>query len=705
MGFLSPWFLAGVLAVGIPIWVHLIRREQAVRLPFSSLMFLRQIPIKSMSRKRLKYFLLLSMRLLIILLLALAFARPYFPWLSGPLAGGAAERFGVILLDTSMSMQYGDRWERAKAAANEAISNLATTEEAQIVTFSSDFQILNLATADKASLRAALEQAAPTASPTSYSQAFRATERIAEDAGRPLSVVLISDLQKAGLSAAGQAALPPVADFRVVNVAEGEGNSPNWTVEGVRSRRTVYRARYPDRLVVQLRGSGTPQATKDVTFTLLGKQIERKTVGIPESGVATVAFDGFDVPLGQNPAEITIGPADQLPVDDKFYFTLERREANRVLFLRESGAEAELYYLRSALAAENDSPFQIEARTPADARSVPLREYAMVILSNVRQLPGALVSDLRDYVEKGGGLLITAGSNTSSALEMQLQGLWPGKTLEKRMMTREGERLVLLGEFDRDHPVFRDLREAGTDSLRSVEVYAYLRLEAGPESGAAIPLRFSNGDPALVEKTVGQGRVMLLATSLDNVWSDFPLHPVFVPLAHEMIRHTAQLSNEAPSYAIPSTVSLREVARGQADGGSNRIWTVLGPEGNREVPEGEADSDFLVLRRPGIYEMRQANRTHRLAANPDPRESDLTPLSAEDEALWLSAARAPSEEAQAEAAAMGPEQARRQFVWWYLLLLALAIAVAEAYLANQFLGPKRIAVSTDLSPLTAPPAQ
>ncbi len=399
MGFLSPWFLAGVLAVGIPIWVHLIRREQAIRLPFSSLMFLQRIPIKTMSRKRLKYFLLLSMRMLILVLLALAFARPYFPWLTGPLAGGASDQYGVILLDTSMSMQYGDRWERALAAADEAIGELGNTEEAQIVTFASDFQILNLPTSDKAALRAALEQAEPTAAPTSYTQAFRAAERIAEEAGQPLSVVLITDLQKAGLSTGMQGALPPVAEFRVVNVAEGE--SPNWTVEGVRSRRTVYRARYPDRLLVQLRGSGTAQATKEVTFTLLGREIERTTVGIPASGVATVAFEGFDVPLGENPAEITIGPGDDLPLDDTFYFTLERREANRVLFLRESGAEGELYYLRNALAAETDSPFLMEARSPAVALSVPLREYAMVILSNVRQLPGAVASQLREYVEQG----------------------------------------------------------------------------------------------------------------------------------------------------------------------------------------------------------------------------------------------------------------------------------------------------------------
>ena len=700
MGLLSPWFLAGVLAVGIPLWVHLIRREQAVRLPFASLMFLRRIPIKSVSRKRLKYFLLLSMRMLVILLIALAFARPYFPWLQGPLTAGGSERFGVILLDNSMSMQYGDRWERALMAADEAIAGFRAGDEAQVVTFSSDFQILNLPTSDKAALRAALEQVTPSASPTSYTQAFRAAERIAEDAGRPLSVVMISDFQKSGLGTGTQVALPTMADFRIVNVAEGP--APNWTVEGVRSRRTIYRARYPDRLVALLRGSGTPQMTKEVTFSLLGRQIGRQAVGIPESGVATVTFDGFDVPVGQNPAQISISPADGLPADDTFYFTLERREANRVLFLREPGTEAELYYLRSALSAETDSPFLIEARSPADARSVPLREYAMVILSNVRQLPGAVVTELREYVEQGGGLLITAGSNTSPALEMQLQGLWPGKTLEKRVMTREGERLVLLGEFDRDHPVFRDLREVGNDSLRSVEIYAYLRLEAGPESGSAVLLRYSNGDPALVEKSVGQGRVLLLGTSFDNVWSDFPLHPVFVPLAHQIIRHAAQLGDEVPAYAIPSTVSLRQLARGQGvRESSNRVWTVLGPDGNREIPlAGEAEQDFLTLRRPGIYEVRQANRTHRLAANPDPRESDLTPLSAEDQALWVSAARAPAQEAAAAAGTIGPEQARRQAVWWWLLLAALVIAVVEMYLANQFLGPKRVAVASDITSLT-----
>ena len=691
MGLLAPWFLLGTLAVGVPLWVHLIRREQAVRLPFSSLMFLRRVPIKSVSRQRLKYFLLLSMRLLIILLVTLAFARPYFPSVTRALPGGGSERHVVILLDASMSMQYGDRWERALAAAQEAIGGVRERDQAQIVLFSSDFQVLNLPTSDKAALRAALAQAAtPTASPTSYAQAFRAVERIEEDARRPLSVVLISDLQKSGLGNPPQALSPPVSDFRLVNVAEGE--APNWAVEGVRSRRTVYKARYPDRMVVQVRGYATEAATKEVTFSIRGKVVEKKTVALPASGTATAVFERFDVPLGSNPARIEITPPDRLPLDDTYYFTLERREPNRVLFLREADTQAELYYLRSALAAETDSPFLIEARSPAEAASVPLREYAMVILSNVQRLPGAVASELRDFVQQGGGLLMTAGSRTSPALETELKELWPGKTLEKRLMTREGERLVLLGEFDRDHAIFRDLREAGADSLRAVEVYAYVRMQ--PEG--AVTLRYSNGDPALIEKAVGQGRVLLFTSSFDNVWSDFPLHPVFLPLAHQLVRYGTQLGSEMPAHTIPSAVSLREFARGSADASSARIWTIIGPDGKREASlTGETQTDFLVLRRPGLYEIRQKDRINLLAANPDPRESDLLPLSAEDQALWKSGSPGSAGAGETLPAA---EQARRQAVWWYLLLLALLIAAVEVYLANQYLGPKRIAVGAEMVP-------
>ena len=243
----------------------------------------------------------------------------------------------------------------------------------------------------------------------------------------PLSVVLISDLQKSGVGQQQHRLQAPLAEPpKLVDVA-GE-TSPNWTVEGIRSRRVIYQGSYPDRLLVQIRGFDSPAASKTVALSVSGKLIQSKTVPVPASGIATVAFEGFDVPTGNNRGEIRITPSDDLAVDDAFYFTLERRNPNRILFIQDGRENRELYYFRTALAAEPDSPFLIEARTPTQAASLDLGNYGMVMLSNVANLPGSLASDLASFVQAGGGAFFTMGTRfPAPSLENQLSELWPGK--------------------------------------------------------------------------------------------------------------------------------------------------------------------------------------------------------------------------------------------------------------------------------------
>src|SRR5215471_6128744 len=108
MSLLSPLFLLGLAALGIPILVHLVRRTKATRVEFPSLMFVRRIPQRTIRRKRLHNHLLLLMRILAILLLILAFTRPYFT--SSNAKAGSGNRASVVLLDTSFSMRYGKRF-------------------------------------------------------------------------------------------------------------------------------------------------------------------------------------------------------------------------------------------------------------------------------------------------------------------------------------------------------------------------------------------------------------------------------------------------------------------------------------------------------------------------------------------------------------------------------------------------------------------
>ena len=77
MGFLSPWFLGGLLLVGLPIWLHLLRQFKNNPQPFSSLMFFEKRVQSSVRHRRLRYLVLLAMRLAILVLLAIAFASPF----------------------------------------------------------------------------------------------------------------------------------------------------------------------------------------------------------------------------------------------------------------------------------------------------------------------------------------------------------------------------------------------------------------------------------------------------------------------------------------------------------------------------------------------------------------------------------------------------------------------------------------------------
>src|SRR5438034_6616308 len=136
MAFLAPLFLVGLAAIAIPVLIHLIQRERKRVVEFPSLMFLRKIPYQSVRRRRIRDWFLLLMRLTALALIVLAFARPFFKRSELATATQNGAREAVILVDTSYSMEYGDRWARAKAAAPDAIRGVTAGDRAPLVFFS-----------------------------------------------------------------------------------------------------------------------------------------------------------------------------------------------------------------------------------------------------------------------------------------------------------------------------------------------------------------------------------------------------------------------------------------------------------------------------------------------------------------------------------------------------------------------------------------
>jgi hypothetical protein len=210
---------------------------------------------------------------------------------------------------------------------------------------------------------------------------------------------------------------------------------------------------------------------------------------------------------------------------------------------------------------------------------------------------------------------------------------------------------------------------------------------AGPDAARVI-VRLGDQTPLLLEKRIGEGRVVLLTSGLDNLTNDFPLHPAFVPFIEQTARYLAGSERQGGARPVDAYLELRN-AKEKGQG-----VEVTDPEGKRPLTLGEAASaQSFQLTEAGYYQLRLANgRQDEVGVNPDPRESNLDVIPADVLALWQGNGGQSSKEAAAgRGAAPGPATPRKtpQSFWWYVMLLVLASAVAESVLASRYLGTQR----------------
>src|SRR5579863_6738089 len=125
MGLFAPWFLAAAVAVGVPLYLHLLRRHSRTPHPFSSLMFFEPRTQSSIRHRRLRYLALLTLRMLVLLALALAFANPY---IYRSAASSSGEKLMVIAIDNSLSMRAGTRLDDAKREAQSVLASRNAAE-------------------------------------------------------------------------------------------------------------------------------------------------------------------------------------------------------------------------------------------------------------------------------------------------------------------------------------------------------------------------------------------------------------------------------------------------------------------------------------------------------------------------------------------------------------------------------------------------
>lgn len=629
--FVTAGFFFALVLVGLPLWLHRLRRFEGERRQFASLRLMEAEDDAPRSRPRLHHLLLLALRLLLIVVAVLAFARPVLEREQVFDGSGVAR---LIVVDVSHSMSADDLITQAKDAA----ARLADSATGPVSLALADAAGLSLLVQDGTAgeIRQALSRIVAGDTMLGFaSLTARIGSLVQVWEGAP-EVHLISDFQQQAMpdrfndlvnSGNWSLVLHPVKAADTGNVAlesvtvSGRGNTANVQV-------TVRRfGAGPDTLNVSVSG-GEFRATLPVAFD--------------GAGVATASVEMTPVP---SVVTAHLGTGGALAGDDT------RRVANRSAAQSATVlGEGEAGYLLAALEANGQAG--VRQVTP-DVSKVP-DGSALIALDPHPGWPAQTLREIRDRVRAGASLFVTAGPAMRRAGEL----VFPQVAVTARRIADSRSPVLAV---DLTHPLL-----AGLVSSLDTEVYQQVAPRA--DWGGRTILATEAGDPVLVEYPLGAGRVLVLLTALDPAWSSLVVDPAFVSLVSNLQGYLAGgVLPRAVDAGAPLTISGAALQIFDAQG--RRMLELAQTTGRQTVR----------LKRAGFYEVHTAGRVAPLAVNVPVAESDLTPA---PEALlrrWAAAQSGRSDPAQVSAAS----EQQGLLAFGPLLLAILAIlGLGEAVWAN-----------------------
>jgi hypothetical protein len=636
MQFGAPSLLLGLLAAAIPWLVHLIGKRRATPVRFAAMQLLLRSEKRVSARRRLRELLLLLARTAIAASLPLIFARPFTERAADVPAASLDSQSAVILMDDSASLRRtrggGTLFDVVKDKARSLARQFPSDSEVAVVLSSagSNAPLAEL-NPERSRVLQAIEATSCSARPADFTAAMRRASLILASSPRQKRrIFLITDLQAAGWE--DGTGLPEQHPPEVVVVDVAPAPWENRAVVDVKADPAPEGGPGGVAVTTEIADfSAHGVSGLGVALKIDGAVVSKGFVDIPAGGRARKRFL-HTLPAGSGSAhevEIEID-ADAFRLDNRRMAHLELARALRALIIngdaRTVDKEDEPYFLEHALRA-GDHGAVLTTVVPDDVPLDALASYTVVFMLNVAQPSPQLATALTRFVEGGGGLFLSMGSRVEASswnerlaqvlpqplTLVRTQAALPGQHAGETIDDRPAERLA---PVDRRHPMLASFPAQG-DGLSSARFFKYMLLEPVPDSSdRSVVLRFESGAPALVERSVGKGRVLLLATTVDREWTDLPIRPGFLPLVRESAR---RLVGGSDSEATPSILvgETRELALAADD----RRLEVTRPDGSVWVAKHDRAGTgrtvaFAETDEPGVYRVAAAGPDGALTPRP-----------------------------------------------------------------------------------------
>ena len=684
--FLVPIFLGGIALVAAPWLIHRIRRPEREEVKFSSLMFVPKIPKEVIERRKLQHLLLMLLRMLVVLLLALLFGRPFYA-VQEPVADLAVEAHGrhLILVDTSYSMSRGEKFSRAVRAVSRALDQIPQGDSVGLAAFDSGFRVeVPIEVGNPEAILARLRDLRPSHNNTQYASALLAAEaQLSGEPGgetlepAPRVIHLVTDMQASGLARQpANSRLSSMVALRIYPVSPASGAPAaevSVTEVGVRPLQGE---------ILQVSGKlknwlDHKDADLEVALMVEDEVLAQQQLKVSPGNATRVSFP-LERP-GSFAGSIRItGYGEALDHEGRFVWRPPRKP--KVLLV--TGNRAERFPVRLFLETGFAERWSLAVEGPGEwADQLLATAPDLLVLADVTRVDPDEGERLQTWLSQGGRLLAIAPGGVET-------GAWNDRLLAPLGLMRTGSRFAavaatrdeMLTWLDFSHPSLVPFKGSRFNDFSSLRFNNYHLIQAQEGAQVTELARFQAGPdgvswPAILETSIGKGRVLLWSFALNLDWSNLARNAKFIPLLQETADYLTGKAEKVRPYQVGEPY-LAGNWRGQG--------TLVFPD---QTPLSE---DRVVLQQVGYLHLVDEGLSRPIEAiNLDPEEMDPAVIAPRELALKLSSGTVTGEGGEGDAVYAEPqparkleaEETRKEWGQWFLLPLAVILLLETFYAA------------------------
>ncbi len=704
MSFLNPMMLAGLAAVSVPIIIHLLNKFRVRTTDWGAMRFLLDSIQKNQKRVKIEDLILLILRCLLVALAVFAFARPVLTALVQGGAGDGEPVAAVVLLDNSASMTQSSGattlFDQAKKEIGVWLDKQPSQSLAALYLVSNKTDALIAKPgADLGLFRKMLAEAETSDRSTELAQAVRlAMESLKGVTGRPREIRIYTDGQSGGWAKSAEilklATENP--DIRIRPVIIGDKTPDNVGLIALRADGGVVASHQPCRFHVEVANYGAkPVENLKVTLTIgSGAPVGDATIARIEPGGTQAASILVSFPDPGPQAVIASIPPDAFAADNKRTAALDVVSQMNVLVAEENPSAPALdrdgFFVANALVPLSSDqvskhflsaiPTAI-ADLPAELANKNNTATQSIFLCNPGPLSSTVTDALKAYVERGGNLVVFPGPQTNPEEwknNATLQALLPA---ELGIPTEEaqGANAQTWQATAFSHPVTALWNDSAQGSLSAVKFFRHFPLTLKKTGSPRVIVQLANGEPSVVEWTVGEGNVVLFNSTATPEWNNLPLHPAFVPFLQRLMGHLNR-RNESRLILSPGE-AFRKPVDEQWKGSD---FSVQRPDSDTARTAGQVVSDekqtfirYAATDKAGVYRVSVGNDLLAMfSVQMEPAESDLRKV---DPALLAELGNVKRPETETPAAR---PVVTKEF-WTMLIWIVAAIFIVEAFMAHR----------------------